>query len=111
LTQSYFSAPLPFHGWYARTPPRQIISPTRFTDAQYERLALLYVAASARRGAWLIPALHGAVDYGVGANAHDDPQHFDIGTFAAQVQKLLNAIWSTNAAPEPSSFPAPGNFG
>jgi hypothetical protein len=41
-----------------------------FTDAQYERLAIIYVAASIRRGTWLIPAFHCAVDAGI-KDAHD----------------------------------------
>ncbi|HEY1090008.1 MAG TPA: hypothetical protein VGE47_02860 [Burkholderiaceae bacterium] len=59
-----------------------------FTPAQYEQLALLYVAASARKGQWLIPAFHATLDEGL-ADAHDDPQNFEIGAFDAAVQALL----------------------
>jgi len=40
-----------------------------FSAAQLDRLALLYVAASVRRGKWLIPAFHGVIDDEFGANA------------------------------------------
>ncbi|MGB8509067.1 MAG: hypothetical protein WCD76_11840, partial [Pyrinomonadaceae bacterium] len=33
-----------------------------FTDAQLDRLALVYVAASVRRGEWLIPGFHAVID-------------------------------------------------
>jgi hypothetical protein len=62
-----------------------------FTDAQYARLALLYAAASARRGDWLIPAFHAAIDEGI-AGAHDDPQHFDIDRFASALARLREAL-------------------
>lgn len=52
-----------------------------FTEKQYERLALLYIAASLRRGNWLIPAFHCAVDAGI-PDAHDDPQNFKLTDFA-----------------------------
>jgi hypothetical protein len=59
-----------------------------FTDAQYEKLALLYVCASVRRGTWLIPAYHSAIDAGI-KNAHDDPQNFDLNKFAVKLSELL----------------------
>ena len=62
-----------------------------FTDAQYAQLALLYAAASARRGDWLIPAFHAALDEGI-AGAHDDPQHFEIARFAAALERLRDAL-------------------
>lgn len=55
-----------------------------FTDEQYERLALLYIAASVRRGLWLIPGFHCAVDAGI-PEAHDDPQNFDLAAFARKL--------------------------
>lgn len=51
-----------------------------FTRAQYRTLALLYVAASARAGIWLIPAFHANIDRGI-PEAHDDPQHFELASF------------------------------
>jgi len=63
-----------------------------FTAAQIDRLALLYVAASTRRGRWLIPAFHGVVDDAFGQNAHDDPQHFDLTLWAGRLQVLLNDL-------------------
>ena len=69
-----------------------IIAPdTGFTDAQYQKLALLYVCASVRRGTWLIPAFHCAMDAGI-KDAHDDPQNFDIHKFANNISLLLKKI-------------------
>ena len=66
-----------------------IIAPdTGFTDAQYQKLALLYVCASVRRGTWLIPSFHCAMDAGI-KDAHDDPQNFDIHKFATELNKLI----------------------
>lgn len=62
-----------------------------FTDKQYERLALLYIAASVRRGTWLIPAFHCAVDAGI-PDAHDDPQNFDLEKFAARLKGILQDL-------------------
>lgn len=62
-----------------------------FTQAQYDRLAQLYVAASVRGGTWLIPAFHGAIDEGI-ADAHDDPQNFDLDQFAASVAALRTQL-------------------
>lgn len=59
-----------------------------FTAKQLDRLALLYVAASVRRGRWLLPAFHAAVDAGI-PDAHDDPQNFDLGGWLASVQRLV----------------------
>jgi hypothetical protein len=59
-----------------------------FTDQQYEKLALLYVCASIRRGTWLIPAYHSAIDAGI-KGAHDDPQNFDLGKFAKFLQQFI----------------------
>lgn len=55
-----------------------------FTAAQYDKLALLYVAASARAGQWLIPAFHAAIDEGLD-DGHDDPQNFELALFAQAV--------------------------
>lgn len=62
-----------------------------FTPAQYDQLALVYVAASARRGEWLIPAYHAAIDEGLN-DAHDDPQNFELGRFADAVKKLRDQL-------------------
>lgn len=62
-----------------------------FTDEQYERLALLYICASVRRGAWMIPAFHAAIDAGI-KDAHDDPQNFVLETFAAKLKKLIRKL-------------------
>ncbi|ROM66097.1 hypothetical protein BK653_19755 [Pseudomonas brassicacearum] len=62
-----------------------------FTTKQYERLALLYIVASARRGQWLVPAFHAVLDQFY-AGGHDDPQRFDMEAFSAGVQKYSEAI-------------------
>lgn len=64
-----------------------------FTDAQLKRLALVYIAASVRRGEWLIPAFHAAVDAGI-PDAHDDPQNFDLTRWAKHLGHLLKLIKS-----------------
>jgi len=62
-----------------------------FTDAQYQRLALLYICASVRRGTWLIPAYHSAVDAGI-KDAHDDPQNFELKKFAKSLKRLIRKM-------------------
>jgi hypothetical protein len=62
-----------------------------FTGEQYERLALVYVAASLRRGTWLIPAFHSATDAGI-PDAHDDPQNFRLEDFARRLERLLKLL-------------------
>lgn len=59
-----------------------------FTEKQYERLALLYLSASVRRGEWLIPAFHAAVDAGI-KDAHDDPQNFDLKMWTEKLAQLI----------------------
>jgi len=73
-------------------PENDLIAPfPGFTEKQYERLALLYVAASFRRGTWLIPAYHSAIDAGI-KDAHDDPQNFELVKFAEKLKKLINKL-------------------
>jgi hypothetical protein len=60
-----------------------------FTEAQYKRLALLYTVASVRKGEWLIPGFHAAVDQGI-RYCHDDPQNFELDKFF----KSLNEVWA-----------------
>ncbi len=62
-----------------------------FTDGQLDRLALVYVAASMRKGQWLIPAFHSAVDNGI-PDAHDDPQNFELDRWSARLDALITAI-------------------
>ena len=62
-----------------------------FTEAQLDRLALTYVAPSLRRGLWMIPAFHAAIDEGL-HNAHDDPQNFDLNIWAQRLSLLLDTI-------------------
>jgi hypothetical protein len=71
------------------------VAPTPgFTDAQLKRLALVYIAASVRRGRWLIPAFHAAIDVGI-PDAHDDPQNFETTRWANQLRLLLASIKSS----------------
>ncbi len=73
-------------------PENDLIAPfPGFTDQQYERLALLYIAAGMRRGNWLIPAFHSAIDAGI-KDAHDDPQNFELKNFADHLNKLLKKL-------------------
>lgn len=69
-----------------------------FTKKQYERLALLYLVASARRGHWLIPAFHGVID-NFYSSGHDDPQHFKMDEFSAAVQRHAEAINTVASMP------------
>jgi hypothetical protein len=62
-----------------------------FTEAQLERLALVYVVASVRVGKWLIPAYHSPIDLGF-PDAHDDPQNFDLHQWALKLSETLAAI-------------------
>jgi hypothetical protein len=75
-----------------------IASPTPgFTDAQYRRLALMYIAASVRKGSWLIPGFHSCVDHGI-RNKHDDPQGFDLDKWMRALLQTVNEI--TKPAPK-----------
>ena len=65
-----------------------------FTAAQIERLALCYVAASLRRGSWLIPAFHCLLDLGI-SDGHDDPQNFDLFQWGGAIEKILADVKST----------------
>jgi len=68
------------------------IAPTPgFTDAQIERLALVYIAASARSGRWLIPAYHSPIDLGF-QDRHDDPQNFDLNKWATKLGELIAQV-------------------
>lgn len=70
-------------------PNNDLIAPfPGFTENQYERLALLYICASIRRGDWLIPAYHSAIDAGI-KDAHDDPQNFELDKFVKTLEKLI----------------------
>ena len=75
-------------------PVNDLIAPDPgFADPQYERLALIYITASARAGRWLVPAYHAVLDRLYDPpTAHDDPQHFDLGQFSTAVHKLAKAI-------------------
>ncbi len=72
------------------------IAPTPgFTEAQLDRLALLYVVASVEHGQWMVPGFHAAIDAGI-PDAHDDPQHFDLAEWAKRLGLLLDSLQSGN---------------
>ncbi len=74
------------------------IAPTPgLTDAQLERLALIYVVASVRTGKWLIPAYHSSIDLGF-PDRHDDPQNFDLDRWAMKLQKVIVELAMRKAA-------------
>ena len=76
----------------SNNPENDLIAPVPgFTKRQYEKLALLYVCASVRRGSWLVPAYHSAIDAGI-KDAHDDPQNFDLREFANALASLIRKI-------------------
>jgi hypothetical protein len=80
------------------SPNNDAIAPSPgFTDAQLERLALVYIAASVRRGMWMIPAYHAAVDAGI-PDAHDDPQNFDLYQWAKSLNNNSSDRNLTNQA-------------
>ncbi|HEV7645349.1 MAG TPA: hypothetical protein VGO50_15510 [Pyrinomonadaceae bacterium] len=73
-------------------PQNDLIAPVPgFTQRQYERLALLYVCASFRRGTWMVPSYHSAIDAGI-KGAHDDPQNFELENFAEKLNALLKTL-------------------
>jgi hypothetical protein len=74
-----------------------------FTAAQYQRLALLYTVASARAGAWLIPAFHAVIDSDI-RGGHDDPQNFEVDAFAEALDGVTAQLAAYNAS-KPSSPP------
>ena len=70
------------------------LSPTNgFTDEQYERLALVYLVSSVRKGEWLIPAFHGVID-SKKVNGHDDPQHFSLNKWTNAILTKIKEIKS-----------------
>lgn len=69
------------------------IAPTEgFTAKQYERLAIIYIAASVRKGSWLIPAFHICIDELLDPNSHDDPQKFELTNFTDSVLRIMEDI-------------------
>lgn len=62
-----------------------------FSEAQLERLALVYVVASVRSGKWLVPAYHSPIDLGY-PDRHDDPQNFDLQVWAEKLRGLIEEI-------------------
>jgi hypothetical protein len=71
-----------------------------FAAAQIERLAVCYLAASLRRGTWLIPAFHCVLDLGI-ADGHDDPQNFDLFQWAGAIERVLAEVAQTIPAAAP----------
>ena len=71
-----------------------------FSDAQYDRLALIYVIASVRAERWLIPAFHAAIDSGI-RGGHDDPQNFDVDAFGWSIDRLVRRLQLATPTAEP----------
>jgi hypothetical protein len=67
-----------------------------FTEAQYQRLALLYTIAGARAGAWLIPVFHAVIDNDI-RNGHDDPQNFEVEAFARALDGVTEQLAAYDA--------------
>ncbi len=65
-----------------------------FTDSQLDRLAIVYVAASVRRGKWMIPAFHASLDAEI-EGGHDDPQNFSLDNWSEHLDNLLKQIRTT----------------
>jgi len=83
-----------------------IVAPTPgLTAAQYDRLALVYTLASVRAGQWLIPAFHAVIDGDI-RGGHDDPQNFDLDSFAHSLEMLLDRLSRTG---EPNVLLIPGS--
>jgi hypothetical protein len=82
-----------------------IAAPTPgFSPAQYDRLALIYALASVRAGQWLVPAFHAVIDNDI-RGGHDDPQNFDLESFAHSLEALLDRL-SRNKEPSVVLVPA-----
>lgn len=62
-----------------------------FTKAQYDALALVYTIASLRAGFWMIPAFHAVIDEGI-FDKHDDPQNFELESFAFSLRDLMQQL-------------------
>src|SRR6266487_2407232 len=83
------------HSGFTGQPGSSLYSTTKVnavTDAQFDRLAVTYIAASVRLGQWLIPGFHGVIDFGLGRNDHDDPQNFDLNQWAGSITRQLAEI-------------------
>jgi len=85
-----------------------------FTAPTLDRLALCYIAASLRRGTWMIPAFHCVLDLGL-PDGHDDPQNFDLFQWAGAVDRIVSeitapagpvALFAAAAAAAPAAPPA-----
>jgi hypothetical protein len=81
-----------------------------FTAAQYDRLALLYALASVRAGAWLVPAFHAHIDGGI-RNGHDDPQNFELSSFAKSLEHLVARFEKADEPKVSEATPAPDDQG
>jgi hypothetical protein len=71
-----------------------------FSAAQYNSLALVYTIASVRAGQWLIPAFHAPIDARI-RGGHDDPQNFELDTFADSLERLNEVL--LKPPPEPAA--------
>ncbi|MDR7342173.1 hypothetical protein J2X14_000561 [Pantoea alhagi] len=63
-----------------------------FTDAQLERLAIVYLAGSYRAGKYLLPAFHSVIDIPFKKGGHNDPLNFDLAKWSGLIDKVNNEI-------------------
>lgn len=75
----------------------QIAQLPGLSEGQSKRLALVYLAASVRARAWLIPAFHGVLDLDFGT--HDDPQNFDLAAWSGHLCQLRSELGDICAIP------------
>ena len=69
------------------------VAPTPgFPPATYARLAVCYLAASVRKGEWLIPVFHCVLDLQQKPEWHDDPQNFDLEAWNTAITGVLAAV-------------------
>lgn len=80
-----------------RIPPKgqkanDLIAPSPgLTIPQYDRLSLLYIVASHRKGSWMIPVFHAVMDEGI-VGGHDDPQNFDLTFWGSRLMTVMKDI-------------------
>lgn len=73
-----------------------LIPQPAYTDAQYRRLAQVYVAASSRAGRWLIPAYAAQLNkYGHAPVFMGGPKGFDLATWAKALRDVYREIYSS----------------
>jgi hypothetical protein len=93
LKQHRLKDPRHPNGYFSKAPQ------PGFTDAQYGKLALLYLVTATRSGRYLVPGFHAAIDEGI-SGAHDDPQNFDLRRFDNALSSTSRKIRRLPPAPD-----------